>query len=73
MSEYYKQYGNKDGITVEPPEGAQEIPFNQRLKDYHDLSNDDLLKKYGIKLVYEIWDYVHEIEKINKNPDYFHD
>ena len=71
----YEAYAEKNGVTYEPPEGIESATLQDRLKDYEVLNDDQMLLKYGIRLTFEVWHYVHEIEKEkqNNNPEYFHD
>lgn len=71
--EMYQAYALKNGVTFEPPEGMENATLQERLKDYENLNDDQMLLKYGIRLTGEVWQYVHENESKIKNPDYFHD
>ena len=69
-----EEFGNNHGITFDPPEEKATVSLQERLRDNEKLSTKEMLQKYGIRLMYEVWDYIHENESgKKKNPGYFHD
>ena len=59
-------FGNIHKVTYEPPEGKEDSSLQERLEDYKVLSDDEMLKKYGIRLTSEVWIYEYEIQKKKK-------
>ena len=70
-----KSFGNEHGIKFKPPAEMENISLQTRLEDYYKLSDTDMLKKYGVELTSEVWNYIWDSEDDNKkkNPDYFQD
>ena len=59
-------FGNIHKVTYDPPEGKEDISLQERLEDYKVLSDDEMLKKYGIRLTSEVWVYEYELQKKKK-------